>query len=124
MADLDVTTRTVKPGDERLILSLAFDDSLFVIELYGELDLAGAPKLEHAIARAEETSAVRILVDLSGLHFIDSSGIRVLVTASKRSRSGTDRLRFLRGVGQVSDTIELCGLSDRLPFIRLSELVR
>jgi anti-sigma B factor antagonist len=118
MAGLDEATRRADRGrDEHVGFSLAYDDTLFVIELFGELDLAGAPKLEQVIARAEETSAVTIIVDLSALHFIDSSGIRVLMTASKRSRAGTDRLRFLRGTGQVMHAIELCGLDERLPFL-------
>jgi anti-anti-sigma factor len=118
MAGLDVTTGTVKQvDDEHFQLSLTYDDSLFLIELFGELDLAGAPELERAIARAEETSAVTIIVDLSALHFMDSSGIRVLLTASKRSRAGTDRLRFLRGEGQVRRALELCGVEERLPFL-------
>lgn len=87
MAGLDTTTRTVD-GDvgAPLGISLLFDDSLFVIELYGELDLAGAPRLEQVIARAEESSAATILVDLSALQFIYLSGIRVLLTASRRPR--------------------------------------
>jgi anti-sigma B factor antagonist len=118
LAGLDEAPRTAdRRADEHFSIELAFDDSLFVIELYGELDLAAAPEVERAIARAEETSAVTILVDLSGLEFIDSSGVRVLLTESKRSQAGTDRLRFLHGVGQVERTLELCGLDHRLPFV-------
>ncbi len=102
--------------DEAFSVSLSNDDSLFVIELFGELDLATAPELQQVIARAEESSAVRILVDLSGLHFLDSSGISVLIGESRRSQAGTDRLRFLRAAGQAERTLALCGLDDRLPF--------
>lgn len=118
MAGLDEATSAAKRGvEERFGVSLWFDESLFVIELYGELDLATAPEVEGAIARAEETSAVTILVDLSGLAFIDSTGVRVLLTASRRSRAGNDRLRFLRGGGQIERTFALCGLDRRLPFV-------
>lgn len=118
MAGLDATTRTVEGSeDENLSMSLTFDDSLYLIELFGELDIAGAPELERVIARAEETAAVTILIDLSALQFIDSSGIRVLLSAYKRSCNGTDRLRFLRGSGQVERTLDLCGVKERLPFL-------
>jgi len=118
VAGLDEIAHTTDSrDDEHFDISLTFDDSLYVIELYGELDLASAPDVERAIARAEETSAVTILVDLSGLEFIDSSGLRALLTESRRSSTGTDRLRFLRGVGQVERTIALCGLNTRLPFL-------
>jgi len=117
VASLDEATRGEHRVDEHFSVSLSFDGSLFVIELYGELDLTGAPEVERTIARAEETSAVTILVDLSGLGFIDSSGVRVLLTETKRSQAGSDRLRFLRGTGQIERTIALCGLGGRLPFV-------
>ena len=87
MAGLDGTTRTAnRDGEEHFSIVLTYDESLFVIELYGELDLAAAAAVQGAIARAEETSAVTILIDLSGLHFIDSSGIQALIAENKRSR--------------------------------------
>ena len=118
MAGLHAVSPSVEgTQDGRFSLSLTFDDSLFLIELFGELDLAGAPELERVIARAEETAAGTILIDLSALNFIDSSGIRALLSAARRSRDGTDRLRFLRGGGQVDRTLELCGVVGRLPFL-------
>jgi anti-anti-sigma factor len=56
------------------------------------------------------------VLDLSGLRFIDSSGIRVLLLADARSRADANRLRLLRGQRQVQRALELCGLEDRLPF--------
>jgi anti-sigma B factor antagonist len=117
MTGLDVDTRMVRGDDEQFAISLEFDNVIFMIELYGELDLAGAPRLQRVIARAEETSAVTIIVDLSGLQFIDSSGIRVLLTESKRSTADSNRVRFLRGTDQVERTLALCGLDQRLPFL-------
>jgi anti-sigma B factor antagonist len=118
MATVDRTTRPpAGEWDESFSISLSFDDALFVIELFGELDLAGTEELEQAIARAEKTSAVTILVDLSGLHFLDSSGIRVLLAACKSSPSEANRLRFLRGTGQVERTLKLCGVDDRIPYL-------
>lgn len=117
MAGLDEAIRTQRGDEEAFSISLSFNDSVFAIELFGELDLTGAPRLQEAIARAEETSAVTILVDLSALQFIDSSGIKVLLTESRRSTAGTNRLHFLRGSGPVERAITLCGLDQRLPFL-------
>lgn len=98
-------------------LSLSYDDAVFSIELFGELDLTAAPELEAVIQRAEGSKAREIVVDLSGLEFIDSSGIAVLIAAARRSRSNEGRLRFLRGTGQVEQVMSLCGLHERLPFL-------
>ncbi len=118
MAGLDEAPRTEAHVDDELFsVTLSFNGAVFAIELFGELDLASAPELEKAIARAEETDAVTILVDLSALQFIDSNGIKVLLAESRRSTAATNRLHFLRGTGQVEETLATCGLADRLPFL-------
>jgi anti-anti-sigma factor len=114
MATKDRIVRDSSDGGE-LTLSLSYDESVFLIELYGELDLASAPELEQVIERAEDTDAAEILIDLSGLKFIDSTGISLLTTASARSSDG--RLKLLRATGQVERVLKLCGLDEKLPFI-------
>ena len=76
---------------------------LYVIELYGELalDHAGRPDA---------------LVDLSGLNFIDSSGLRVLYVACARNRENGNRLRLLRGSSSVDRVIKLTQMDSVLPF--------
>ncbi|MGH2969359.1 MAG: STAS domain-containing protein, partial [Solirubrobacteraceae bacterium] len=52
----------------------------------GELDLATAPALEAALQRALESAASgRVVLDLRELDFIDSSGLRTLLTARRRA---------------------------------------
>ena len=87
---------------------------MHVIELSGELDLDGAPQLEEELRSAESGDATAIVVDLSGLEFIDSTGIRLLVLAAERLPEG--RLSLLRGPAQVHRVFELTDLADRLPF--------
>jgi anti-anti-sigma factor len=118
MAGTDETIQELdRSGDENFSISMSFDDSVFAIKLFGELDIAGVPKLARAIARAEETSAVTILVDLSALRFIDSNGVAGLLAAGRHSREGSGRLHFRRGVGQVEQTITLLSLDRRLQFV-------
>jgi anti-anti-sigma factor len=57
-------------------------DGRLHIELDGELDLATAPVLEEALARAVQSPA-EITVDLSRCSFIDARGIRVLVNSAR-----------------------------------------
>jgi anti-sigma B factor antagonist len=56
-----------------------------VITLAGELDLASADQLEAVIRDTEETDIGWIVVDLSDVRFIDSTGLSVLLNAKKRS---------------------------------------
>ena len=55
------------------------------IELDGELDLTSAEELDTAIRDAEEMDIGWIVVDLSDVSFIDSTGLSVLLQAKKRS---------------------------------------
>jgi anti-sigma B factor antagonist len=115
MASLDRIPERPSPQDT-MSLSLSYDGDVFLIELFGELDLASAPELEQVIARAEATDAREIVVDLSGLEFIDSTGISLLIRTARRSSMDAGRLRLLRGTGQVERVMALCRLDGRLPF--------
>ena len=90
------------------------DGDAHVVELIGELDLDGAPAVEEELLAAEATDAPSIVVDLGGLQFIDSTGIRLIVMAAERDVDG--RLTLRRGTKQVQRVFEITDLVDRLPF--------
>lgn len=104
--------RTSKLGS--LALRSEREGDVHIVELVGELDLDGAPRLEEELRRVEATDAQSIVVDLGGLDFIDSTGIRLLVMASERCTEG--RFTLLRGPKQVHRVFEITDLADRLPF--------
>ena len=87
----------------------------------GELDLATAPDLEAELLRVEATDADAIVLDLSGLDFIDSSGIRLVVMADARSRADSNRLSLLRPRDGVFRAFVICGVAERLPFVDLRQ---
>ena len=91
------------------------DGDTHVIELIGELDLDGAPRLEEELLRVESSDVASIIVDLSALEFIDSTGIRLLLMAADRC-SDSGRFTLLRGPRQVHRVFEITDLVDRLPF--------
>lgn len=92
------------------------DDDEHVIALRGELDLDGAERVTQELQRAEATDVRRIVLDLSGLRFIDSSGIRLILAAHARSRMD-GRLALIRGPQPVQRVFELSGVTERLPFV-------
>jgi anti-sigma B factor antagonist len=92
------------------------DGDVHSIRLFGELDLAGAGAVERELQRAEATDAETIVLDLSGLTFMDSTGVRLLVTANARSRADANRLSLRRGPAAVQRVLELSAVADRLPF--------
>ena len=110
----------VKDGTNRfgfLELRSERSDDEHVIALTGELDLDGAPRVEQELQRAEATDVERIVLDLSGLRFIDSSGIRLILAADARSRLDGNRLALIHGPRPVRRVFELTGVTERLPFV-------
>jgi STAS domain len=63
------------------------------------LDIAVADQLDAALARAEDSSAEQIVIDVGGLEFIDSSGLRLFVKAQRALASGGQRLRVTQPDG-------------------------
>jgi anti-sigma B factor antagonist len=81
------------------------------LTLRGELDLGTAPQLEQALADANGD----VLLDLSGLTFMDSTGVRVLLEAAEH-RAG--RLRIVPPPnGDARVTIEETGIAPLLPLV-------
>ena len=86
------------------------------VRIVGELDLANADQLEHELLRVEATDALTIILDLSGLTFMDSTGVRAVLRAHARSRADSNRLTLLRGPTSVQRLFAICGVSELLPF--------
>jgi anti-anti-sigma factor len=84
--------------------------------LRGELDIATAPRLEAAVrALCEEPPSAAVL-DLRELTFMDSSGLRAIVSASEACGSHGHELRIIPGPRNVQTVFELTGVAARLPF--------
>jgi anti-anti-sigma factor len=87
------------------------------IELAGEWDLAGAPAARQAIVGALTGRPECVVLDLSRLAFIDSSGVHATFELAQRSRAQHIRLVIIPGPPAVQRVFELTGLNKHLPFI-------
>ena len=102
--------------DELEIVEDDLPDGRRRVALSGELDMIGAPDLEARLsALAVEGRGVRL--DLGGLTFMDSTGVRVLFGAAKAAGDGGPPLEMSRPQGEVWRVIELTGLQTVLPFV-------
>lgn len=84
------------------------------VTLIGELDIACVDALHGELLRVEATDAGSIVVDLGAVSFIDSSGLRTLITAVQRSRSAINRLILINASPPVQRTFVMAGLQDYL----------
>jgi anti-anti-sigma factor len=82
----------------------------------GELTIATAPDLEAELLRVEATDTAWIVLDLSDLQSIDTTGMSLIVRADARSRAARNRLTLLRPADRLFRLFVMCGFADRLPF--------
>ena len=87
-----------------------------VLRLGGEFDVACE---EHfaSVVEGLADEARTIVVDLSELSFIDSSGLRALLRAWKRCEEAGASLTVVPGTGQVSQAMALTGADEVLPIV-------
>jgi anti-sigma B factor antagonist len=89
-----------------------------VIAASGELDLSGAALLESELDRlAEDPQLGTVVLDLRGLEFMDSSGLRLVVLADMRARESGRRFVLVRGAETVHRVFEITRMSERLDFV-------
>jgi anti-sigma B factor antagonist len=87
-----------------------------VLAARGELDLATAPRLTARVEAMRQTGARSVLVDLSGVEFCDSTGLRALIGAASEVRAAGGRLAITAGPddGAVARLLLVTGASEWL----------
>jgi anti-anti-sigma factor len=97
------------------------DGSICTVALAGELDLANAEKFSDELKRAENGAAAScgIVVDMTELEFIDSTGIAVLVAFHQRlNADGGDRFSLVRSKATaVCRVLALTGVDGAIPVV-------
>jgi anti-sigma B factor antagonist len=92
-------------------------DGLVHVALVGELDLSTVAKVQEELRRVEASSPATLVVDLSKLTFLDSTGLRCIVTADERARSEGRRIVIVRGPDAVQRVFAITRLEERLEMV-------
>jgi anti-sigma B factor antagonist len=89
-----------------------------VVALTGELDVSGAALVEQEMARVTEDHGARtVVLDLSGLEFMDSTGLRLVVLSDERLRAQDREFALVRGIPDVQRVFTITGMEDRLRWV-------
>jgi anti-sigma B factor antagonist len=83
-----------------------------VLKLSGELDVASSGEFQQAVDAGSDCA--RLVVDLSALEFIDSTGLSVLVAAHNQAVAAGRDFSVVQGPAQVQRLLALTGLEQRL----------
>jgi anti-sigma B factor antagonist len=99
-----MTLRVIDRGTRRTLI------------LSGEFDLASRPLLDEALARVGQERIEALVLDLSGVSFMDSTGLHAVLVAKDLCARRECELLFVRGSNQVQRLFELSGVLPQLTF--------
>lgn len=88
----------------------------YVITVSGEVDLATSPELDTAVIAAIDSGTSSVVIDLTDVSFMDSSGLGVIVRALKRCREAENDLDLVITNERVLKVFGITGLDQVIPI--------
>lgn len=119
MADVH---RTEDPSDpdaigalagSRVAINVRYQNGAVILQVSGEIDLLTAPQVEDAVMPLARQRPSMLVVDLSGVSFLASAGLKLLVAAQQASGDGT-RVRVVADDRHTFRPIEMTGISEQI----------
>lgn len=104
-------------GDDRLGVEISRDGDAAIIALSGELDLATAPRFSAEFEQAAAGERSAVVVDLSQLDFMDSTGLRSILMAHEHCATNGLPFAVVPGGRQVARLLEIARVDEHLNFI-------
>src|SRR3954452_5670546 len=87
------------------------------VQLTGELDISSASSVESRLIEVEEREPERLILDLTRVNFIDSTGLSMIINADGRAKRAGRRLTIVSGDGVPRRILRTVGLEDRLDVL-------
>jgi anti-anti-sigma factor len=87
------------------------------VVLTGELDIAVLEDAERQVEEAAADGPALLIIDLSRLTFVDSSGVRLVLLADDRARAAGRRVAVRLGTGPARRVFQALGLLDKLDIV-------
>jgi anti-sigma B factor antagonist len=97
-------------------LDVVENSGWIVLSVQGEVDVATAPRLRERLIGLVAEGRRRIIVDLDGVEFLDSTGLGVLVGALKRVRTHDGELALVCNKARILKGFEITGLTRVFPI--------
>ena len=104
------------PMPGQLVIDSRREGDSLVLALRGELDLTSAPVFDRELEQVALSNPGRLVIDLSGLSFMDSTGLRALLQAREQASANQQELALRRGPRQVQRVLELTKTDEVFTF--------
>jgi anti-sigma B factor antagonist len=88
-----------------------------VVNVYGELDVATSPELRELLIGLVSDGSSRLVIDLDGVDFLDSTGLGTIISALKRARTHGGDLRLVCTQARIMRMFEITGLDKAIPLL-------
>jgi anti-sigma B factor antagonist len=108
-------------AEGNLSIDIRREGERVVLRVDGELDLAGVPLLENKAESASREHPAEIVLDLRGLEFIDSTGLRMILSLDKRAAERGQTFALVRGPEQVQRLMNMTRVDEHLKIISSPE---
>ncbi len=92
-------------------------DGVAEVALDGELDLTTFDRAQRRVEEAERNAPKLLILDLTTLRFIDSTGVRLVLLADERARADGRRLAVRLGSGPALRVFTILGLLDKIEVL-------
>ena len=93
-----------------------------VIELHGDIDFVSAPQAREIITKVVDNGHPDIYIDCSGIDYLDSSGLSILIDAWKRTETAGGNVCLISPSRQILQILENNGLDDQFEIIQTASI--
>ena len=107
---MNVNGTTGQQHHEDLSIHVHVLDDIEVFELTGSLDIATSPTVRAALTSASERGGHQLIVDLTQVDFLDSTGLGALIGGQRRAREFGGEVRIVAKEGQILRLLRITGL--------------
>jgi anti-anti-sigma factor len=108
---------TAAEGAGRLRGVRSWECDHLVLVLHGDLDMDTLPAAQREVAAAEGQAPPTLVLDLSQLGYVDSSGVRLVLLAQQAADDADRRLAVRLGRGPTRRVFDMLGITERLEVL-------
>ncbi len=121
MTEASTASATSSPGEPGFRVAISVDRDATTVSVIGSVDMVTAPPFAHAVAAAQLEVPRAVFIDLSGVDFLGSAGLSVLVEAARRASDAGSEIVIIADNHPVVHALEVTGLDSVLTVVATAQ---